>query len=205
MTHPTDAVLFAATPLIPVPRFGTLAPLDRGAKRFLAGADGLYVQSSTEAMEVTMKLAPVKLPFGECCERIVLPNGPIPMALIKDFIRASRQSYPNEIAAAIVLGDAGHYELVWPEVQSASGGHVRYVDSVVNDDRLVVDLHSHGEHDAFFSRTDDESDCSRRGPYMAFVVGRLRSERPQVAVRLALAPYLAMDSIDRMISEGLIA
>lgn len=204
MTHPVDSVLFAATPLLPVPRFGTLASLAPGGKRFLAGSDGLYVQASTEVMDVTMKLAATKLPFGDCCERIVLSQGPIPMTLIKDFVRASRQNYPNEIAAAIVLGDDGQYELVWPEVQSASGGHVRYVDSVLDDDRLVVDLHSHGEHGAFFSATDDASDCSRRGPYLAIVVGRLLSESPQVAVRLALAPYLAMHSIDRLIAEGLI-
>lgn len=190
MMHAMDEVLFAATPLLPAPRFGTRTPPEVGGKQFLCASDGVYVAARSHAWDLTHRLATVPLPFGAVGERLVLTAGPIPRALLEAFISAAQERPDTEVAAAIVLDEAGQYRLVWPGIESTSGSHVSYRDGDIDDDRLVCDLHSHGRHRAFFSHTDDASDRSRRGPYLAIVVGACDSPTPELAARMVLSPYL---------------
>jgi PRTRC genetic system protein A len=112
----------------------------------------------------------------------------VPRALVEAFIAEAKAQSHREIAAAIVLDDGGEFELRWPEIETSSAGHVRYIDSDIDDDRLVIDLHSHAGARAFFSQQDDRSDGSRRGPYLAMVIGRCADDVPEVATRLVLPP-----------------
>lgn len=189
--HAADAALFAATPLLPVPRFGELPALPAGRKRLLGAADGLYVEARSLAWDVCMPVAiGVTLPYGPLAARLRCTAGPVPRAMLRRFVQAAMASPDREIAAAVVIGPRGDFELVWPRVESASAGHVRYIDSDIDDERLVLDLHSHACAPAYFSAQDDASDGSRMGPYLAVVVGRCDRDDPEVATRLVMPPYL---------------
>lgn len=203
--HPTDAALFAATPLVPAPRFGFLPPLAEGQKRLLGGSSGLYVEALTQAWDVCVPVAAVKMPYGDVQPRIRCPTGPVPRGLLREFIDAAREQCDRELAAAVVINDEGAFELIWPEVETSSAGHVRYIDSGIDDDRLVIDLHSHARSRAYFSHQDDASDLSRRGPYLAMVVGRCADAEPEVATRLALPPYLLPLSHELLKTLGVFA
>jgi PRTRC genetic system protein A len=188
--HPTDAALFAATPLLPAPRFGVLPELAEGHKRLLGGSSGLYVEARTSAWDVCLPVAAVPMPYGDVQPRLRCEAGAVPRALVEAFIAEAKAQSHREIAAAIVLDDGGEFELRWPEIETSSAGHVRYIDSDIDDDRLVIDLHSHAGARAFFSQQDDRSDGSRRGPYLAMVIGRCADDVPEVATRLVLPPHL---------------
>jgi PRTRC genetic system ThiF family protein/PRTRC genetic system protein A len=148
-----------------------------GHKRLLGSAQGLYVEARSAAWDVCARVATVALPYGEMSPRLRCPAGAIPLALLNTFVAQAQASPAREIAAAIVLSDTG-FALVWPTVESSSSAHVRYIDTDIDEDRLVIDLHSHGHHDAIFSGTDDNSDCSRRGPHLSMVVGRCHTDQP---------------------------
>jgi len=203
--HPSDDALFAATPLLPAPRFGLLPPLSEGCKRLLGASSGLYVEARTQAWDVCVPVAAVSLPYGDVMPRVRCTAGPLPRGLLCEFIDVAREHCDREIAAAIVINVQGAFELIWPEIETSSSGHVRYIDSCIDDDRLVIDLHSHARSRAFFSQQDDASDLSRRGPYLAMVVGRCAEAEPEIATRLTLAPYLMPLSPERIKTLGLFA
>lgn len=202
--HPMDATLFAATPLLPVPRFGTLPTLAEGHKRLLGSAQGLYVEARSAAWDVCARIATVALPYGEMMPRLRCPAGAIPLALVNAFVAQAQANPAREIAAAIVLSDTG-FALVWPTIESSSGAHVRYIDTDIDEDRLVIDLHSHGHHDAIFSGTDDASDRSRRGPHLSMVVGRCHTAHPTMSARMCLSPYLLPMSLTDLKAQQVFA
>ena len=189
--NPLDAALNAASPLVPMPRCEPLPALAAGSKRFIAAADGLYVEARNHALSVRTRISDSLLPYGPTGNRIGLAGGVFPSHLVREFVGVAEAQPEREHAAAIVLNEAGDdFELIWPEVASVSAGHVRYDDSAIPDDRLLVDIHSHGRLSAYFSQTDNASDLSRQGPYIAVVIGECGSGDPQAVARIVLPPYL---------------
>jgi len=87
--------------------------------------------------------------------------------------------------------NAAQYAAQALPIVTASPGHVSYSDEAVDPNTLVLDMHSHGHFGAAFSRTDDESDCSRPGPHLSLVFGKCESRSTlRGALRLCIAPYL---------------
>lgn len=137
------------------------------------------------------------MPYGDLVPRLRCAAGAVPRALLAEFIAHASANAHQEVAAAILVNeDASGFELVWPEVQSSSAGHIRYIDTGIDDARLVIDLHSHATGRAFFSSQDDESDGSRAGPYLSMVVGRCDTAKPELVACLVLPPYLIPLPID---------
>ena len=88
---------------------------------------------------------------------------------------------PGEWAGLIVWnGTTNRYEMFAPDLVSSSDSHVSYRDALPDGCDLVVDLHSHGEFDAFFSTDDDKSDGN--GIYLAGVIGKCSSMNGQTLV-----------------------
>lgn len=197
-----DQAIQMATPLVAQPHHGTLPPLAVGAKRVVATSSGLQMQARTHVLDLSLGISSIPLPYGLGRERLELPAGPVPKALLKEFIQRAREAGKREIAAAVVLGQDG-YKLEWPKVESSSGSHVRYDDSGIKDDLLLIDLHSHGEHPAYFSEQDNASDMSRRGPYIAMVVGRCNTDQPEIAARVVLPPYMIPLDLETMKRLGM--
>ncbi len=182
---PRDRALFCATPMLMAPRFGVLPELCVGEHRFVAAANGIFVQARSKALAVTLKVARApRLPYGELRESVELAGGRIPVSLWEAMRTKAVARAPKEWAGVVVYeGDA--YRLIEPEVESVSGAHIRYRTEEYDDEAVALDVHSHGHGNAFFSDTDDESD--RGGFYIACVLGNCRSVTGvSVKTRIAL-------------------
>lgn len=188
-----DAAIQAATPALMVPHDGELPELLVGRKRFLLAADGIYLDVASAAMRARLRVATMPMPYGPVTPFISLVDGTMPAKLLQDAITTAIAHPSVEVAFGIEASDAG-YVLRQPAVRSASAAHITY-DDVLDDERLVLDLHSHGRAAAFFSTTDDDSDLARVGPYIAAVVGRVH-QTPELALRFVCPPYLIPLSID---------
>ena len=197
-----DEALFSGCPMVVAPVFGTLPVLAVGERRIVAGRTGLFIEARSPALHLRARIAVATLPYGDV-EPMVAPSaGPIPKHLFREFIAAAGE-LPEESARLIVLAADG-YAAIEPSISSRSPVHISYDDSAVDDDALVFDIHSHGQLAAVFSSTDDRSDLSRRGPYIAVVIGRLGQQEPQVSARLVVPPYLIPVSMESLFDNGVI-
>ncbi len=203
--HPLDAALAHAAPLR-ASLHGGNAPIGVGSKDFVAAADGLYVRTASPALSAAALVAPAvdaPLPYAPLQASVVPANGPVPLALLHTFAAWASADADREIAAVIeICGDG--YQLRRIDTEDRSAGHVTYDDRLVDDDRLVVDLHSHGRLDAYFSATDDASDRSRRGPYIAFVFGQCHAQ-PLQCCRLVVSPFLIPLDLSDLVAQGVFA
>lgn len=190
MTHPLDAALQAGLPPVVVPRFGPFEPLTAVGERLLlaAGCQMIEVRRTwLYARVVCGVLAPgFRAPYGEIGEVWELPRGPLPKALLEDFIVAARAALPNEVAARILLDTRrAAYELQLLPARSASAAHVDYeAPPIPPEKELVIDVHSHGHLRAGFSPQDDLDDAG--STQFAIVIGKLHLPTPDVAARLTL-------------------
>lgn len=174
LTDPRDRVLCAATPTLMAPRFGNLAaPLD-GGHRFVAAADGLYIEARSRALELRLRVAAaqVALPYGPLRPGIRFCAGQPPAELFGQATLRARESAPNEWAGLIVLHE-GRYALIEPPMGIVARHMVSYRIADIDPDEIVFDLHSHGDAEAYFSEQDDADD-GRGGIYLAGVIGRVR-------------------------------
>ncbi|UJJ60412.1 PRTRC system protein A [Rhodanobacter denitrificans] len=198
---PRDAVLQAAFPTVPVPRFGALPDLPVGRKRLLVASDGLYLEVRSTALHARLRLASVDTPHGACREFLAPAGGRLDRNWIGKLAELALAGGESEVASGIVLGEDG-WRLHRPRTLSSSGAHVTYRDDF-EDDALLVDMHSHGALDAFFSSTDDAGDLARPGPYLAVVLGRCQSrESLSWVVRFVCAPYLIALDTERLTDLG---
>lgn len=202
-SHQLDVAARQSLPLVPMSHADDLSDLPVGEKRLLCGANGLYVEARSPALHVVAQVAQSETPYGKV-RKFIRPTSAIPGVLIQQFILYAQHHAGIEVAAVIHDSPRGaNLSLLTP--RSNDVGHVAYDDAAVDDDNLLVDLHSHGRLDAYFSAQDNASDMSRRGPYLAIVVGNCDQSRPSVAVRLVLPPYLIDADMQDLIEHGVIA
>lgn len=192
---PRDNALQAATPTVMVPRFGTFEPLTEPGHRFLATADGLWLELKRAWLYLCMPLACqylVAMPYGRVEESIDLIFGSVPSALMEEFCGQAKDRLPNEHAAWITWNEVtGHIRLRALGEISAAPGHIHFNRPVLAEgEHLVLDVHSHGTLPAFFSATDNRDDGEVK---IAGVIGNLDTPHPTAEFRLcALGVFLPM-------------
>lgn len=177
-----DTVLQQHTPVVMVPMHGEFVPLAEAGHRFLAARDGLWLEVRRPWMHLIWPLAQqraVSMPFGALTKTVEVAFGRIPTDCLAEFLADALAAHPNEVGAVIVWNaGTGKLEYRARETVEASRGHLRALwPRVGEDDWVVVDLHSHGDLDAFFSTTDRNDTGSE--VVIAGVVGRVRSGQPQ--------------------------
>jgi len=177
LTDPRDRVILGQTPVLMQPLFGQLPPLEPHKHRFVAARSGIFLQCSTPTLRVCVRVSRTlfDLPYGDLDERVELVGGRLPRHLYDSMRDRAVAACPSEWAC-LVLWDAERsaYQIVEPDVVSASAGHIRFRNDQYDPDTLVLDLHTHGRLDAYFSQTDDASDCEG-GCYLATVLGHCES------------------------------
>lgn len=182
-----DRVLLMQNPALPMPRFGSLPPLEVGERRYVIARDGLYVQARTLALKVCVALACTPpLPFGSLAASVELVGGLLPRAFFERMCIEALAESPNEWAA-LVHWDAERQRYEWTETQCLHRSTTRmaYDSAAREESRLVLDVHCHGAAPPFFSSTDDASD--RYGVYFASVLGYCDSpQRIRVSTRLVI-------------------
>lgn len=174
LKDPRDLAFFSAVPMLVAPRFGALDPVSVGRHRFVAATDGIYLQARTQGLDVCLHVGEtVRLPYGTLREYVHLNGGPIPASLVNDMKSRAVAAVPQEWAGVILYHPNSGYQLVEPTVTEVSRHRVGYKTASYEDEYPVLDVHSHGRGNAFFSRDDDESD--QYGIYLAVVLGHCDS------------------------------
>ncbi|APP87351.1 hypothetical protein BI317_25160 (plasmid) [Xanthomonas hortorum pv. gardneri] len=183
--------IMLACPLVCVPPGETMTLLSEPGRRWVVASNGTYLEHRSLALHVCFRVSKLDTTFGTARQFITAINGPVPRELLRKCFDLAVQAGRNETAALIHWNPTDRqYELRQPVIESASEAHVRYRDES-QDDLLVYDFHSHGSHPAFFSATDDASDMSRMGPYIAMVAGKCDSiDSLETCARMCMSPYL---------------
>ncbi|MFV8603898.1 PRTRC system protein A [Ralstonia pseudosolanacearum] len=189
-----DATLWDSAPTVAVPKFAEFKELEEVGHRFLATAEGLFVEVRRPWLHVIQPVAPlngqtVRPPYGTVKPKVELAferlGATFPM--VRAFIEAARQAAPNEHAAWVVwdsrTGDLAYREL---KITDASPDAISYDRPRLEDhESLVVDMHSHGALAAFFSEQDNRDDAGE--VKISCVVGDLADGKtPSIQFRLCV-------------------
>ncbi|CAG4913803.1 PRTRC system protein A [Paraburkholderia gardini] len=185
--NPIDLVLQQSFPSVMVPAREPVAAMMGPGERLLVASDGVYLEVLRPWIRLVRRIArydvQTAIPYGPASAVTELLCGPVPPALISQFLRMTRQSLPNEAGGWIVWSAvSGEFRLVPLVPLSHSPGHLVYERPVLADgESLVVDCHSHGAGAAFFSRTDNKDDL--HDVKFALVLGHCDRE-PSAVLRL---------------------
>ncbi|EDT42974.1 PRTRC system protein A [Burkholderia ambifaria] len=185
--NPLDTVLQQSFPSVMVPSREAVVPMARSGERLLIASDGVYLEISRPWVHVVRRIAQyavsTAVPYGNVEETTELLCGQIPVTLVAEFHAMARAALPNEVGAWIVWNSVtGEFRIVALPSLSHGPGHLVYERPRLADDEwLVVDCHSHGTGQAFFSRTDNQDD--KHDVKFALVLGHC-DRTPSVALRL---------------------
>ena len=180
MTFNNEA-FFSQCPTIMSPIHGAVPALEEGRMRYIIANKGLYLEALSRALHlrVLIQAHPYPLPYGDVNEIVQLRHGAIPNDLFEQFLSEARKNPRIEHAGLIMLNDANEYVYVQPDIVSKGVGHVSY--HMVDADSVVIDMHTHGHADAYFSSRDNLSDSS--GIWMSLVLGSMHKATPSHAFR----------------------
>jgi PRTRC genetic system protein A len=147
---------------------------------YILAQNGLFIRAQNPLIKATVCITPVEIRgLSPLKERIELVNGRIPRRLYDLSVSVFMAGSDREQYLAITW--EGEYRLRAPQ-QERDRASVKY-ESLPS---TVVDLHSHGHMDAFFSGTDDSDE---KGLRIYMVVGRLDTLLPEVKLRLGVYGY----------------
>lgn len=184
-----DEAIQATFPLIAAPTQGSIPPASASGTRYLVASDGVWRELTLPWVRFRHQLAAaaMRLPYGELEPMIEIRCGGIPPELIREFVADAREACPNEVAGVFLWhepSDSWRYER--RESMSASGSHIDYQEvRPLDDEHIVVDVHSHGRHPAFFSSEDNADDAGSMK--FSLVLGNLDQAQPTSEMRLCMA------------------
>ena len=186
--HQIDSFMQDRFPVVPVPKHGDFEEIDRDGHRYLVAADGLWIEVRTPWLYFRRKAggSGVPIPYGTLTEETRFLCPPIPKRLLESFVQASREASPNEIVAQIIWRQStADFRLAFLQYTSNGPGHIDYLMPHYGaGEIMVVDLHSHGRFDAFFSRKDNVDDAGQIK--IAGVVGHCDQPVQRISMRLCV-------------------
>lgn len=163
-----DLATYNAAPIVAVPVHCKFAPLIENGHRFLLAQGGLFLEVRRPWLHLIHKVAEqpgtVRIPYGAVANKMEFGYGRLGSAIpqMKEFAAHAMVASPIEAAGSLIWNHVTkEWSLKYPEViGEATGGGIKFLQVATDDDEsLVVDLHSHGVHPAFFSATDDADDA----------------------------------------------
>lgn len=199
-----DRALALSLPIVGATHGEPLPPVAVGQQRLVVASDGLYIEARSPALHVLQRVADASTPYGATRPFVRLTGEPVAYSELARIVGIAMSSPDSEIAAVVERSDAGSPKARRLAPISNGASHVAYADSGIDDDALLIDAHSHGRLDAYFSRVDDESDRSRRGPYIAMVVGKCDTEEPRIALRIVVGQHLIPTTLAALVEEGFV-
>lgn len=168
-------------------------------QRYIVGRQGLYREVNTPWLQSRSLIAAVKgaTPYGDVDEVAVLKCGSPPASLWTTFIEHARKESPIECAGLMIWNQQTHqWRLAIRDVVFATLSRVDYLEPILNEDEVaVLDVHSHGHYDAFFSKRDDADDLG--GIKISAVIGGLDRPTTQVVIRLVCIDSIREVTMDR--------
>lgn len=158
-----DTIIQKAFPTIVVPKYDDITPCESDRTRLLMGSDGLYIETMQRWGHLRKKLwdSKRKLPYGDVEEvdtfaNIVTESWSI---LHQDIIPAAAlyAEQGKEWAGQIVLSPLGLRYFPLNFISNES--EVTYeLPKLCENEKYVIDVHSHGKMAPFFSPQDNEDD-----------------------------------------------
>jgi len=156
---------------------------------YILASNGLFIRAENPLIKAAVSISPVEVRgLKPLEERIELVHGKIPRRLYDLSLSVLVAGSDREQYLAITWEDG--YRLRLPEQQRNSAS-VTY-ESLPS---RVMDIHSHGGMEAFFSYTDNTDE---QGLRLYMVVGRLDTLLPEVQIRLGIYGYFAPLSIEEI-------
>ena len=146
---------------------------------YVLAGDGLYLVAENRYLEVRVPVASVPVrglpPIYSCC---TLRVGQLPRDIWDGIVATARlwSLFGREVLLAVTFEEAWGYRLLLPE-QVVGPESVFYRPP----SHAVLQIHSHRHYPARFSPTDD---ADEQGLCIYGVLGRLGSDRPEVALRV---------------------
>ena len=183
-----DVALQSVMPSVMVPRYSELDELDTPGNRILMASNGIWLEVCRAWLYARVPIAAslsIPTPYGAVSEALRFGFGKLPSTLVAQFIEQARSRCPNECAAWIVWNQrTNSWRLLMLEEQSVGPAHVRVnLPDLGENEHMVIDLHSHGLLDAFFSSTDDHDD-GRGDVKIAGVIGNVDQTEVTALFRL---------------------
>ena len=164
MLNNLDLTIQNQCPTVVAPKYQEFAPLETIGHRFITASDGLWVEIHRPWVHIVWPVAlsnGIAMPYGKLQRCIRLECGRLPADIIAKFEEDAKAASPNEIAAWVAWNEKTRLFAYLPlQAISAGTGHIHYTrPQLPEGEHLVIDLHSHGNHPAFFSQTDDKDDA----------------------------------------------
>lgn len=195
-----DEILQKSFPTVLAPRFSRLEKLQASGERFILTKACLQFEVSRPWVHAVHRISgdfERSTPYGDGFpEMVTLRCGPMPKAMMQRFLVQARLAAPFETAAWIVWDEnSKEFQYVELEISSASRDRVQFARPALPvGTHLVLDIHSHGEANAFFSGTDDQDDADQL--CLSMVVGRVSQESPAQVARLSmLGAFVPMECV----------
>jgi PRTRC genetic system protein A len=182
-----DKAILNAFPLVAVPTSEPLPGHTQCGTRYLVGKAGLM-------REITLPWIRLVHSVATCDADITLPYGTVGSSA-----ELWCSEVPAELIAAALIWNSTLNEWRYAIRRSlrATPGYVSFEEVRLGDDEhLVVDIHSHGMHRAYFSSTDDEDDYGAMK--FSVVLGNLDKPTPSSAIRLCMAGRYFPASINEL-------
>lgn len=176
-----EASLRSELPLVEVGVYQALAPLTEPGARLLLTAHGLMLESCNGVYRAVSSLGKLstamRLPYGAVQEGVTPLDHAAIQATIgfaRDFLVQAQEQAPNETMMLVVKAPGRAARRILPSFNETPN-HLNYLDRahMQDDERIILDIHSHGYAPAFFSEVDDIDDQRFHGDLkITCVVGR---------------------------------
>lgn len=195
-----NQAIIEAFPLQAVPAFGGIPRADKSGMRYLVAKHGVWREIQLPWIRHQSLIAPCatgfEMPYGKADNTTQVLCNPVNIALLKQFHDNARAEKNREIAAALVWNEhTGLWRYAPRETIFSNDSYVKYREVEIQEgEHLVVDMHSHGLHPAFFSLTDDADDHGAMR--FSLVLGSLGQPIPSSAMRLCMAGEFLDAGID---------
>jgi len=184
-----DEAILKTFPLLAAPGEGNPPEAQAYGTRFLAANDGVWREINLPWIRIRHRLAPslLPMPYGSVGGALELRCGPLPVEMVQAFNREARAAAPLEIAGAFLWDrESGQWRYGRRVALQQTHSYIQYEEVALGEDEsLVVDVHSHGHHRAFFSREDDADDHGSMK--FSLVVGNFDQDAPTSRMRLCMA------------------
>lgn len=185
-----DNTLQSQFPTVMAPRFSEMQPMTNTGERFIIAGNRLLFEVSRPWVHAVRSISDTfqrSTPYGVGLkEGITLRCQSIPQALLSEFIDQARAAFPKETAAWISWDETDHEFTYWePIIESSSNDHVSFQrPRLSSHEHLVLDIHSHGAHEAYFSAQDDADDKDQL--CISAVLSLQNPDNPAFVARLSM-------------------
>ncbi|MGB0388383.1 MAG: Mov34/MPN/PAD-1 family protein [Ardenticatenaceae bacterium] len=171
---------------------------------YITASNGIYIRAENRFVSALIPVmqAPASTVRGlhPLAASICLKVPPMPISLLSNVLADARQMRTKSGQLNEVLYRGAFYGRqvrVDRPKQDASRSHVRAIGD--GGSGVILELHSHGNINAFWSDTDNRDELGFR---FYGVIGRLDSQKPQIRLRLGLHGYYYNISQDLLFSKA---